>query len=980
MKRIWSPEELNTHWVLSASDLALLKGKSEAGRLLVSVLLKHYQRYAFVPQSVLHVSDDVWDFVGGQLGLTWQGSLDFEGDSMDRTIRRYSEEIRSHLGIRRFDHNGRASFKAWLISTLFPKALEMAAREVEIQNWFCHAGYELPGKKVLQRLLGATDRAFESQFFDAVVNNLGQAQRLSLESLLDASAGLSGFSQLRGGPGKPSLQTILQILGRLDLLRTIGLPDRFLEGSASALISRYRMRAGTEDVRELRRHPEATRLALLAIYCAKREAELTDSLVDAMIAITHKISVKAEKKVISELIGELTKANGKTAILFRIAEAVDAKPDGTVRDVIYPVVGAHLISDLVKEYRADGPAYTKRIYRKVRASYARHYRRMMTPLLGSLKFQSGNTSCQPLLKALALFQTPSLNSSRYFPLTLAPIDGVVRSKWRDSVVEHGPDGEPRVNRISYEVCVLQMLRAKLRTKEVWVEGAGKFCDPARDLPQDFDARRDHYCEQLGLPTDAVAFTNNIAVKMRTALADFDRSFPANKDIVIKTRGDKTLISVSPLVALPEPPNLEALRDELLRRWPTTSLLDALKEADLRLGFTKQFTSLGSRQHLSEDALSRRLLLTLFGMGTNIGLKPLAIDENDVSYKDLRYTRRRYLHSDSLRQATRTVANATMQMRLPHIWGEGSTRCASDSTRIASWDQNLMTEWHMRYGGRGVMIYWHVDTNATCIHSQLKRCSSSEVAAMIEGVLHHCTEMEIDKQYVDTHGQSIIAFAFCTLLGFDLMPRFKGINRQKLGRADPKGSATFSHIDPLFAGRPINWGLITEQYDEMVRLAAALLTRTAEPEAILRRFTRGGAAHPTYAALMELGRAAKTIFLCDYLSSEPLRREINTGLNVVERWNGVNDFIYFGKGGELTSNQFEDQEASVLSLHLLQSSMVYINTIMIQEVLSDPEWIAKMTPRDWAGLSPLPHKHYNPYGRYPLDMNTRLALPDWRIAA
>ena len=56
MKRIWSPEELKTHWVLSANDQALLKGKSEAGRLLVSVLLKHYQRYAFVPQSVLHVS------------------------------------------------------------------------------------------------------------------------------------------------------------------------------------------------------------------------------------------------------------------------------------------------------------------------------------------------------------------------------------------------------------------------------------------------------------------------------------------------------------------------------------------------------------------------------------------------------------------------------------------------------------------------------------------------------------------------------------------------------------------------------------------------------------------------------------------------------------------------------------------------------------------------------------------------------------
>jgi TnpA family transposase len=34
---------------------------------------------------------------------------------------------------------------------------------------------------------------------------------------------------------------------------------------------------------------------------------------------------------------------------------------------------------------------------------------------------------------------------------------------------------------------------------------------------------------------------------------------------------------------------------------------------------------------------------------------------------------------------------------------------------------------------GIMIYWHVDRKAACIDSQLKTCSSSEVAAMIEGV-------------------------------------------------------------------------------------------------------------------------------------------------------------------------------------------------------------------------------------------------------
>src|ERR1700716_1840327 len=59
--------------------------------------------------------------------------------------------------------------------------------------------------------------------------------------------------------------------------------------------------------------------------------------------------------------------------------------------------------------------------------------------------------------------------------------------------------------------------------------------------------------------------------------------------------------------------------------------------------------------------------------------------------------------------------------------------------------------------------------ACCIYSQLKSCSSSEVAAMMEGVLRHCTEMSVDRNYVDTHGQSAVAFAFSKLLGFELLP-------------------------------------------------------------------------------------------------------------------------------------------------------------------------------------------------------------------
>src|SRR5207247_68000 len=60
---------------------------------------------------------------------------------------------------------------------------------------------------------------------------------------------------------------------------------------------------------------------------------------------------------------------------------------------------------------------------------------------------------------------------------------------------------------------------------------------------------------------------------------------------------------------------------------------------------------------------------------------------------------------------------------------------------------------------GVMIYWHVERRSVCIYSQLKSCSASEVAAMLEGVLHHCTSAEVERNYVDTHGASVVGFAF-----------------------------------------------------------------------------------------------------------------------------------------------------------------------------------------------------------------------------
>src|SRR5262249_45786315 len=387
----------------------------------------------------------------------------------------------------------------------------------------------------------------------------------------------------------------------------------------------------------------------------------------------------------------------------------------------------------------------------------------------------------PLFRGLALVKKYLQSGLRYYPVDeQVPLEEVIPADWEEMVIEKDQQGPHRINRITYEMCVLRALREKLRCKEIWVPGANRYRNPEEDLPADFEQQRMAYYEALRQPLDADTFVHSVQQSMTHALAALHANLPANAAVKILKKG-KGWIALSPLAAQPDPVNLGQLKAEMGRRWPMTSLLDILKETDLRVGFTSHFHSVSSRETLERVTLQRRLLLCLYGLGTNTGLKRLPTSDSQDTYADLLYVRRRYIHPAQLRNAIAHVVNAIFQVRLPHIWGEGTTACASDAKKFGAWDQNLITEWHVRYGGPGVMIYWHVERPSTCIYSQLKTCSSSEVAAMIEGVLRHCTEMAIEKNYVDSHGQSEVAFAFCHLLGFQLLPRLKGIHAQKLYR-------------------------------------------------------------------------------------------------------------------------------------------------------------------------------------------------------
>ena len=105
------------------------------------------------------------------------------------------------------------------------------------------------------------------------------------------------------------------------------------------------------------------------------------------------------------------------------------------------------------------------------------------------------------------------------------------------------------------------------------------------------------------------------------------------------------------------------------------------------------------------------------------------------------------------------------------------------------------EWHARYGGGGILVYWHVEEKYVVVHSQVLKASASEVAAMVEGAVRHGTAMNLAGNYADSHGQSEIGFGITRLLGIDLLPRIKRINTTRLFRPGRPARRTGSRAWP-----------------------------------------------------------------------------------------------------------------------------------------------------------------------------------------
>lgn len=1016
---------------LDREELDLVKTK-RGNQLIFPVMLKFFEseRRHLTDKDIIPL--DLITCLSIQLGVDIE-KVDHHNWKYDGQ-KRFRRNIRDFLGYRECTAGDGESLISWLMEKILPEAPTQAQCLEQSYGFFRDNKTEPFSLGKVERSINSAIHRYESQFFVGAHQKISSHAKKLMDNLLkdnpegdDEETNKIKLVHLKKDVAGAKLKNVMFELKKLACIREITLPAGLFQNVSRKFLQKYYVRILGEFASHIEEYKTENRYGMMAAFCYIRSQLLTDNLAELLIQLVNRIKRSSETHVVKKAIAEIKRVDGKFDILYTLASTSANNPDGVIKDLIYPKVSQEKLRNLAEELRCSkGKWYQDQVHTKMRSLYSHAHRQVLLPLLEAFEFQTNTALGKELLQGIEAIKRNKNCGGEFYPETEEiPFEGIISSEWRSAVLEektckdYGREpgkekdfkeesgkeelgkkislkvtssGETskkpspkttryKINRMNYEIAILEELCKHLRCKSVWIKGAYRYRNPDEDSPKDFDERKEFYYGLLDLPLESGVFVKALRQAMELGLQGLNDNILENPKVKIvdlkkwkKTK--EARIKISPSKPQKSPVHLKMLHQAIKRRWPSTNLLDVLKETDLRIGFTELFNTIGTREALDSKKLRKRLLLCIYAIGSNAGMMRVGSANKDAHYDDLKYTKGRYLQIVNVRAAIVRVVNEIIAIRDPAIWGEATTGVACDSTQVSSWDQNLMTEWHPRYHGYGVMVYWHIDKNSAVVHSLLKTCTSSEVGSMLTGVLRHDTEMEMNEVYVDTHGQSSIGFCFSYLLHFDLLPRLKNIARQKLSYPGTKSS--YANLEKILKG-PIHWDLIEEHYHEVIRLTAALKMGTAEPDVIIKRFSNDNYSHPVYQAMNEIGKAVKTIFLCRYLGSEALRIEIHEALNIVERLNGIMSFIFYGKLGEISTNNKEHQELSVACLHLLQVSMVYINTLIIQEILSSPDWKNKLTDEDRRALTPLIHSHINPYGLFPLNLDERLTIEERKAA-
>ncbi len=997
-KRGVSERELNESFTPSLQEMEWAEESTRfaTNQFGLLVLLKSFERLGYFP-SIVEVPSAVIKHVCSACG--------FDEDMMaawppaTRTLEHHKVAIRKRVGVVHDPPGARKlaeeAIRVAAVSKDNPADLINFALEELIK-----LSYELPGFTTLDELASSVRVEVNHEYMTMIVDRLDPVEEGALLGLLDVEPGRlrTRFDDLKKPARQPTLSNLRSHTRYLRGLDAIGATGDWLEGVPPAKIDQFAAQARVLDATELGKHTGPKRLALLVCVVHKAREKARDELAEMLCrrmrlihknGMAHLEQIREQHRQTSErMIGVLGK-------MLHAARGVldEDHPEGTLSqsDVIdlanvdfaalgmamfQPIIDAGGISQLQADH-VDISAHHNNNYMPLLSAKFRSHRSAMFDIVELLDLESTSNDTA-VLDAVEFIGTLRHRRSDFVEDTHngSVLDiSFCNRNWAATI--RRPDEPGRFDRRHIEVCVFAYLARELRSGDIAVNGAASYANLFDQLLTEAEVETliPSYCAEVGLPSTATEFCNHMRDQLSAMAAQVDDQFPFNSDLTFNEHGRPSLKRHGPKH---HPETATALADAIETKTKEVSLLDIITRTAHRTGFHHHFGPLSGSDPKITDSLGRYSIIA-FTYGTNMGPHQMSRHiKGVVSPKEISIPATRHITATKLNKASAAVMDAYMQLDIVGYWGDGPA-VGADGTQIDTWDDNLLAETSVRYGGYGGIAYRHIADTYIALFTRFIPCGVWEAVHIFSGLLDHESEtIEPDTIHADTQGQSLPVFGLATLLGIELLPRIR--NWKDLNFYRPTPASRYRHIDTLFDDKPIDWELIQTHWIDLMRVIISIRQGTISTPTLLRRLSNRSRKNRIYKAFRELGRITRTIVLLQYLSDPELPVEITAVTNRVESFHGFAAWLAFGNG-ILATNDPEQMEKLVKFNELVANCVIYYNAIEQTRIIN--QLVASgwpMNPDDIGILSPYGTKRVLRFGDYTLDItppppaDTQLQLP------
>jgi len=971
--------ELENLYTPSAAELKFVtkQRRQPHAQYILLLLLKTFQRLGYfillkeVPYSVKkHITKSIPNYSFNEKKLN---EYDKSG-----ARQRFLNILRKYIKVNAFDKKARdlidqITEQAAQTKQELPDIINIAIEELVRKH------YELPGFSSLVRSAKKSRSRVNNNYFKLISDSLTPTLHIEINDLLSATdiGPFTGWNELKREPKKPTNKEIRSYLDHIQWLQswTQKLPDINMIPVSKRRQFMYEARA--LDAADLKKMKSNKRYALVVILLYSQLYKATDNVMNILIRKINNMHTQSEERLKKYHVDQVKRVEKLISQFRDVLNAFQSEKNDQQR-----------IKDISQSFRSEPEQLLAECEEHMSYAGNNYYPFMLSPyqslrplLLNCLKLVDlqSTTKDQSIIKAIKFILAN--RSSHKECLELLDINGKcnelklhwIPEKWRKLVT-----GQSKVNakitsvhRRYFELCVLTQVARELRSADLIVADSEEYNDFNTQLIkwEQYEEQMPAYCEMLGLPTT----TSNIVEKLKQDLVNtaskLDQSYPDNEWLTITSQG----LTLHRHDKSSKPDNLEKIDGLIKQRLETKNILDILIESEGWLNLHKKFSPISGFEGKIIDP-RKRFITSLFCYGCNLGPSQTAQSIKGLSRKQVAWLNLHHVTEERLDKAIVDVINSYNKFRLPNYWGTGK-HASADGTKWNLYEQNLLSEYHIRYGGYGGIGYYHVSDKYIALFSHFIPCGVYEAVYILDGMIKNESDIQPDTIHGDTQAQSAPVFGLAYLLGIDLMPRIRNI--KDLIFFKPEKGIKYKHINRLFK-ESINWQLIETHMPDMLRIALSIKAGRLTPSAILRRLGTYSRKNRVYFAFRELGRVIRTIFLLKYIGDIELRKTVHSATNKSEEFNNFTKWLFFGGEGVIAENVRHEQNKIIKYNQLVANLVILYNVESMTSVLKALQKDGTtLNEKILGGLSPYRTSHINRFGDYTLDLRSSNYQPDYK---